>query len=69
LNGRVGKEPDFLRHDNLNRQLNDNIDKVVEHLEKDSFALIEWFSCNEMKANPDQFQALAIGSAMKVDRS
>jgi hypothetical protein len=26
LNGRVGKEPDFLRHDNLNRQLNDNMD-------------------------------------------
>jgi hypothetical protein len=39
----------------------DNIDKVVEHLEKDSLALIEWFSCNQMKANPDKFQALAIG--------
>ena len=35
--------------------------KVVEHLEKDSLALIEWFSCNQMKANPDKFQALAIG--------
>jgi hypothetical protein len=31
------------------------------HLEKDSLALIEWFSCNQMKANPDKFQALAIG--------
>jgi hypothetical protein len=39
----------------------DNIDKVVEHLEKDSLALIEWFSCNQMKANRDKFQALAIG--------
>jgi hypothetical protein len=24
-------------------------------------ALIEWFSCNQMKANPDKCQALAIG--------
>jgi hypothetical protein len=39
----------------------DNIDKVVEHLGKESLALIEWFSCNQMKANPDKFQALAIG--------
>ena len=39
----------------------DNIDKVVEHFEKDSLALIEWFSCNQMKTNPDKFQALAIG--------
>jgi hypothetical protein len=34
---------------------------IVEHLEKDSFPLIEWFSCNQMKANLDKFQALAIG--------
>jgi hypothetical protein len=39
----------------------DNIDKVVEHLEKDSLALIEWFSCNQMKVNHDKFQAIAIG--------
>jgi hypothetical protein len=32
-----------------------------KHLEKDSLALIEWFSCNQMKANPDKLQALAIG--------
>jgi hypothetical protein len=37
------------------------VDKVVEHLEKDSLALIEWFSCNQMKANSDKCQALAIG--------
>ena len=41
--------------------IHDNIDKVVENLEKDSLPLIEWFSCNQMKANPDEFQALAIG--------
>jgi hypothetical protein len=39
----------------------DNIDKVVEHLEKDSLALIEWFSCNQIKANHDKYQDLAIG--------
>jgi hypothetical protein len=27
---------------------------------KDSLALIEWVSCNQMKANPDKFQAIAI---------
>jgi hypothetical protein len=30
LNVRVGKEPDFLRHDNLNRQLNDNIVNFID---------------------------------------
>ena len=44
--------------------------KVVEHLEKDSLALIEWFSCNQMKANPDKFQALAIGKkSMPMDKN
>ena len=47
--------------DNTLAHADDNIDKVVEHLEKDSLALIEWFSCNQMKANPDKFQAIAIG--------
>ena len=47
--------------DNTLAHADDNIDKVVEYLEKDSLALIEWFSCNQMKANPDKFQALAIG--------
>jgi hypothetical protein len=67
--------------DNTLAHADDNIDKIVETLEKDSLALIEWFSCNQMKANPDKFQALAIEfflfylywlhykSAMKVDRS
>jgi hypothetical protein len=47
--------------DNTLAHADDNIDKVVEHLGKDSLALIEWFSCNQMKANPDKCQALAIG--------
>ena len=38
-----------------------DINKVISTLESDSIALIDWFSCNQMKANPDKFQALAIG--------
>ena len=37
LNGRVGKEPDFLRHDNLNKQLNDNIANFIEYVPDDIF--------------------------------
>jgi hypothetical protein len=37
LNVRVGKEPDFLRHDNLNRQLNDNIANFIEYVPDDIF--------------------------------
>ena len=37
LNGHVGKEPDFLRHDNLNRQLNDNIANFIEYVPDDIF--------------------------------
>jgi hypothetical protein len=37
LNGRVGKEPDFLRHDNLNRQLNYNIANFIEYVPDDIF--------------------------------
>jgi retron-type reverse transcriptase len=34
--------------DNTLAHADDNIDKEVEHLGKDSLALIEWFSCNQM---------------------
>jgi hypothetical protein len=34
----------------------------VDVLEKDSLNLIRWLSHNQMKANPDKFQAIAIGS-------
>ena len=34
----------------------------MDVLEKESLNLIRWFSHNQMKANPDQFQAIAIGS-------
>ena len=38
-----------------------NINTVVKTLENDSINLIDWFSKNLMKANPDKFQAIAIG--------
>ena len=39
-----------------------NINTVVKTLENDSINLIDWFSKNLMKTNPDKFQAIAIGS-------
>jgi hypothetical protein len=38
------------------------LNKVVDVLKKDSLNLIRWFSHNQMKANPDKFHAIAIGS-------
>jgi hypothetical protein len=35
-------------------------DTVVKTLENDSINLIDWFSKNLMKANPNKFQAIAI---------
>jgi hypothetical protein len=35
--------------------------KVVNTLKTDSLILMNWFSINLMKANPDKFQAIAIG--------
>ena len=30
-------------------------------MEKDSLNLIDWFTSNQMKVNPDKFQGIAIG--------
>jgi dissimilatory sulfite reductase (desulfoviridin) alpha/beta subunit len=38
------------------------LNKIVDILEKESLNLIHWFSHNQMKANPDKFQAIANGS-------
>ena len=38
-----------------------NTNTVVKTLENDSVNLIDWFCKNLMKANPDKFQAIAIG--------
>jgi hypothetical protein len=37
-----------------------DIDVVTKTLDNDSMELINWFSLNLMKANPDKFQAIAI---------
>jgi len=42
-----------------------NIYNVIESLESDSQSLINWFSDNHMQANPDKFQAMAIGKKTK----
>lgn len=38
-----------------------DIKNVVQNLESDSLKMLDWFDYNLMKANPDKFQALAIG--------
>jgi hypothetical protein len=35
-----------------------NIEKLIAILENDSLILIDWFTVNQMKANPDKFQAI-----------
>ena len=39
-----------------------DLNVVTETLEKDSQTLIRWFADNKMKANPEKFQAIAIGN-------
>ena len=38
-----------------------DIKNVIQNLESDSLKMLDWFDYNLMKANPDKFQALAIG--------
>ena len=38
-----------------------DLEKIINTLEKDSLNLIDWFTSNQMKVNPDKFQAIAIG--------
>ena len=38
-----------------------DLSKLVSNLVEDSLRLIKWFAENHMKANPDKFQALAVG--------
>jgi hypothetical protein len=37
------------------------VDQLITVLERDSLTLIDWFTENQMKANPDKFQVIAIG--------
>ena len=38
-----------------------DINNVITKLESDSLKMLDWFANNLMQANPDKFQALAIG--------
>ena len=38
-----------------------DIKNVIQNLESDSLKMLDWFDYNLMKANPEKFQALAIG--------
>jgi hypothetical protein len=37
-------------------------EKLIDILEKESSVLIDWFKFNCMQANPDKFQAIAVGN-------
>ena len=41
------------------------LSKLIANLAEDSLMLIKWFADNHMKANPDKFQAIAVGKHTK----
>ena len=41
------------------------LSKLIANLAEDSLMLIKWFADNYMKANPDKFQAIAVGKRTK----
>ena len=44
-----------------------NLEDVIYKLIKDSLLLIKWFLNNKMKANPEKFQAIAIGKHIRKE--
>ena len=44
-----------------------NLEEVIYKLIKDSLLLIKWFLNNKMKANPEKFQAIAIGKQTRKE--
>ena len=47
--------------DNTLSYADTDINKLIKTLEEESKILINWFSINKMKANPEKFQAIAVG--------
>ena len=37
--------------------------EIINTLEKDNLNLIDWFTSNQMKVNPDKFQTIVIGKS------
>ena len=60
----------FVKENKLYNYADDNtfshwgpdLNGLVKSLEKESAILIDWFANNKMKANPDKFEAIAIGN-------
>ena len=52
--------------DNTVSNCDNDIDVVTKTLENDSMELINWFSLNLMKANPDKFQPLEKNRKVKI---
>ena len=48
--------------DNTLSKSGNSLATAIKSLEEDSGALISWFSSNKMQANPEKFQAIAIGN-------
>ena len=63
----------FVKENQLYNYADDNtlshsgpdLNGLVKSLENESTILIDWFADNKMKANPDKFQAIAIGNKTK----
>ena len=47
--------------DNTVSCVDHDLRNIVENLVQDSLSLIQWFTDNQMKANPENFQAIAVG--------
>ena len=47
--------------DNTLSYADTDINKLIKTLEEESKILINWFSINKMEANPEKFQAIAVG--------
>lgn len=60
---------DFVKHGTLYNYADDNtlsyhstsIEDLIDVLQNESKSLTNWFHINHMKANPDKFQAIALG--------
>ena len=60
----------FVKESNLYNYADDNtlsksdksLEIVIKALQDDSKSLIRWFAANKMQANPEKFQAIALGN-------
>ena len=58
-------EPTDYANDNTVSAADRVLSKLIANLAEDSLMLIKWFADNHMKANPDKFQAIAVGKRTK----